>query len=175
MPKLVKILIGLTAIIIVIVIGFLIYVNTAFMNKEDIKENLAKYLNISKEDIYFENIDLEMKKNQYEVDFYYNNNEYEAKVDAKEGKIIYTDFTSVTTNNPANQNTPEITLEKAKEIALKYANLNESNTTLVKAREEIDDGITVYEIEYKDNTYEYDFDISKSGEILNYDKDRLYD
>ena len=106
---------------------------------------------------------------------YYNNHEIDAKIDAKEGKIIYTDFTSITTNSPENQNTPEITLEKAKELALKHANLDESNTTLVKAREEIDNGIAIYEIEYKDNTYEYDFDISKSGEILNYDKDRLYD
>ena len=72
-------------------------------------------------------------------------------------------------------NISDITLEKAKELALKHANLDESNTTLVKAREEIDNGIAIYEIEYKDNTYEYDFDISKSGEILNYDKDRLYD
>ena len=175
MPKWAKILIGLIAIVILIVVGFLIYVNTAFISKYDVKENLAKHLNVSKNDIYFDSIDLEMEKNQYEVDFYYNNHEYEAKIDAKEGKIIYTDFTSITTNSPENQNTPEITLEKAKELALKHANLDESNTTLVKAREEIDNGIAIYEIEYKDNTYEYDFDISKSGEILNYDKDRLYD
>lgn len=175
MPKWAKFLIGLIAIVILIVVGFLIYINTAFISKDDVKENLAKHLNVSKNDIYFDSIDLEMEKNQYEVDFYYNNHEYEAKIDAKEGKIIYTDFTSITTNSPENQNTPEITLEKAKELALKHANLDESNTTLVKAREEIDDGIAIYEIEYKDNTYEYDFDISKSGEILNYDKDRLYD
>lgn len=175
MPKWAKILIGLIAIVILIVVGFLIYVNTAFISKDDVKENLPKHLNVSKNDIYFDSIDLEMEKNQYEVDFYYNNHEYEAKIDAKEGKIIYTDFTSITTNSPENQNTPEITLEKAKELALKHANLDESNTALVKAREEIDNGIAIYEIEYKDNTYEYDFDISKSGEILNYDKDRLYD
>ena len=36
MPKWAKILIGLVAIIIIIVIGFLIYVNTAFISKEKV-------------------------------------------------------------------------------------------------------------------------------------------
>ena len=70
MPKWAKILIGLIAIVILIVVGFLIYVNTAFISKDDVKENLAKHLNVSKNDIYFDSIDLEMEKNQYEVDFY---------------------------------------------------------------------------------------------------------
>ena len=69
----------------------------------------------------------------------------------------------------------EISLEEAKEVALKHANLNESNLTLTKAREENDDGKMVYEIEWHDGTYEYDFDISKTGEILHYDKDRIHD
>ena len=184
MPKWAKILIGLVAIIIIIVIGFLIYVNTAFISKEEVEENLAKHINIAEEDLYIEKIDLEMENNQYEVDFYYNNNEYEAKVDAKEGKIIYTDFpmtnttkntTNNTTNNETTETTKEISLEEAKEIALKQANLNERNLTLIKAREENDDGKMVYEIKWHDGTYEYDFDISKTGEILHYDKDRIHD
>ena len=184
MPKWAKILIGLVAIIIIIVIGFLIYVNTAFISKEKVEENLAKHINIDEEDFYIEKIDLELENKQYEVDFYYNNNEYEAKVDAKEGKIIYTDFpmtnttkntTNNTTNNETTETTKEISLEEAKEIALKQANLNESNLTLIKAREENDDGKMVYEIKWHDGTYEYDFDISKTGEILHYDKDRIHD
>ena len=62
MPKWAKILIGLIAIVILIVVGFLIYVNTAFISKDDVKENLAKHLNVSKNDIYFDSIDLEMEK-----------------------------------------------------------------------------------------------------------------
>lgn len=185
MPKWAKIIIGLLAVIVVIVIGFLVYVNTAFISKEEVEKKLAKHINIAEEDLYFEKIELEMENNQYEVDFYYNNNEYEAKVDAKEGKIIYTDFpltntTNNTTNNSTNeesttQSTEEISLEEAKDITLKHANLNENNLTLIKAREENDDGKMVYEIEWHDGTYEYDFDISKTGEVLHYDKDRIHD
>ena len=180
MPKWAKILIGLVAIAIVIVIGFLIYVNTAFISKEKVEENLAKHIKIDSDDLYFEKIDLELENKQYEVDFYYNNNEYEAKVDAKEGKIIYTDFpmtntTNNTTNNETTETTKEISIEEAKDVALKHANLNKSNLTLIKAKEENDDGKMVYEIKWHDGTYEYDFEISKTGEVLHYDKDRIHD
>ena len=180
MPKWAKILIGLVAIAIVIVIGFLIYVNTAFISKEKVEENLAKHIKIDSDDLYFEKIDLELENKQYEVDFYYNNNEYEAKVDAKEGKIIYTDFpmtntTNNTTNNETTETTKEISIEEAKDVALKHANLNKSNLTLIKAKKENDDGKMVYEIKWHDGTYEYDFEISKTGEILHYDKDRIHD
>lgn len=190
MPKWVKFLIGLLTIVIIIIIAFLIYTNTAFISKTEARTNLAKHINVEEEDIYFENVDLEMDNNQYEVDFYYNNNEYEAKIDAKEGKIIYTNYPLNTTNtttpettNNGNENNnkndnvsqQEITLEEAKEIALKHANLKESNLTLVKAQTDIDDGIPVYDIEWHDTTYEYDFEISKTGEVLHYDKDKLHD
>ena len=184
MQKWLKILIGLLAIVIVIIIAaFLIYMNTAFISKEEAKTNLAKHISVDEEDIYFENVDFEMDNNQYEVDFYYNNQEYEAKIDAKEGKIIYTDYplnsTNTTTNNGnGNQNSnstqEEITLEEAKQIALNHANLNEKDVTLVKA--EIDhDEDGMYEIEWRDTTYEYEFDISRTGNVLHYDKDRIHD
>ena len=182
MPKWLKFLIGLLAIVIIFIIAFLVYMNTAFISKEEAKTNLAKHINVDEEDIYFENVDLEMDNNQYEVDFYYNNQEYEAKIDAKEGKIIYTDYplnsTNTTNNGNGNQNSnstqEEITLEEAKQIALKHANLNENDVTLVKAEIE-HDGEGMYEIEWRDTTYEYDFDISRTGNVLHYDKDRIHD
>ena len=184
MPKWLKILIGLLAVVIVIIIAFLVYMNTAFISKEEAKINLAKHINIDEEDIYFENVDFEMDNNQYEVDFYYNNQEYEAKIDAKEGKIIYTNFTTNNKTGSNNQNgngnqngnstQEEITLEEAKQIALKHANLNENDVTLVKA-EIKHDGEGMYEIEWRDATYEYEFDISRTGNVLHYDKDRIHD
>ena len=105
MPKWAKILIGLIAVIVVVVIAFLLYVNTAFISKEEVRESLTEHINVEEKDIYFENIDLEMDNSQYEVDFYYNNQEYEAKVDAKEGKVIYTDFPMTTNNTTTNIST----------------------------------------------------------------------
>ena len=181
MPKWVKILIGLLAIVMIIVVAFLIYINTAFISKEEAKTCIAKHINVEEEKIYFENVDLEMDKKQYEIDFYYNNQEYEAKIDAKEGKVIYTDYPLTTTNTTTsngngnkNQNgtatQQEITLEEAKQIALNHAKLNENDVTLVKA--EVDhDGQGMYEIEWRDATYEYDFDISRTGNVLHKKKE----
>ena len=179
MPKWAKILIGIEAVVAAIGIGFFIYLKVAFIEKDEVKENIAKYIKIDEDDLYFENIDLELENKQYEVDFYYNNNEYEAKVDAKEGKVVFTDYPlnqpSQLTTTTNEETTSEITLEEAKEIALKHANLNEKDLTLVKEREDRDDAINQYEIEWRDTTYEYDFEISKTGEVLHYDKDRIHD
>lgn len=182
MPKWTKILIGLVALIIIIVIGLLIYINVTFISKEEVKEQLANHINLNKEEIYFEHIDLEMENNQYEVDFYYNNNEYEAKIDAKKGKVIYTDYPVInnskkpsTNNETTSQTSNEITLDEAKELALQHANLKEENLTLIKAQEDHDDGKIIYDIEWHDTVYEYDFEISKTGEILHYDKDKIHD
>ena len=182
MPKWAKILLGIIAVVIVIIAGFLIYRNTAYISKEEARSSLAEEINVEEDDIHFENVDLEMENSQYEIDFYYNNNEYEAKIDAKDGKLIYTDFittnnTTTTNDNTATNDTTEeeITIEEAKQIALEYASLKEDDLTLVSEREENDDGVMVYEIEWRDTTYEYDFDISKTGEVLQYDKDRIND
>jgi len=97
-------------------------------------------------------------------------------MDAKDGKVIYTNFNNFSNSNQNTQTSiNEISIDQAKDISLKYANLDKNNVTLVKAIEENDEGKIVYEIKWKDSAYEYDFDISKTGEIIKYDKDRLYD
>ena len=181
MPKVAKILIGIAVVAIIVIILVMTYINTAFISKAEAKNYLAKKINVEEQDIHFETIELEMDKNQYEVEFYYNNHEYEAKIDAKNGNVIYTDFIKTTNNNDNNSNSnetttqQEISLEEAKKIALDYAKLNESNLTLIKAREEHEDGTLIYEIEWHDNTYEYDFEVSKTGTVLHFDKDLLHD
>ena len=186
MSKWIKILIGVLITIVVLFVCLFIYVKVTFISKDEARRLLSEHINITENDIYFENVDFELEHGQYEVEFYYNNEEYEAKIDAKEGIVIYTDFpitstindTSIdnnTTSDNTDTTTKEITLEEAKEIALKHANLDENNVILVKAHEEFDDGREYYEIEWRDEIYEYDFEISKNGEVYQYDKDIIHD
>ena len=64
-----------------------------------------------------------------------------------------------------------ITLDEAKAIALKDAGFSESQVTIVRARQDYDDGRLEYEVEfYKDNV-EYDYEISSTGTILSRDYD----
>ncbi len=66
----------------------------------------------------------------------------------------------------------KISEEKAKEIALSHASLNESEVKALFVELDFDDGVLRYEVDFKHDGYEYDYDIdAKSGKILSYDKD----
>lgn len=62
--------------------------------------------------------------------------------------------------------------EKAKEIAVKSAEINAEDLTYEIIRLEKDDGIWQYEVELRVGRTEYDFDINaETGEIISHDVD----
>lgn len=78
---------------------------------------------------------------------------------------------SASSDNITTANTG-ITLENAKTIALTNAGVNSADATFVKAKEDRDDGRTVYEIEFYTADGEYDYEIDKAtGKILDVDYD----
>lgn len=66
----------------------------------------------------------------------------------------------------------KITIEEAKDIALKHAKLTNDKVTFVKSEENMDNGVKTYDVEfYVDNT-EYDYEINAdTGEIIEFDQD----
>ena len=77
-------------------------------------------------------------------------------------------------NNNVN-NTGDISLDKAKEIALSHAGLSSDQVTFVQANKDFDDGIQKYDIEFYCNGKEYDYEINAAnGEIIQYDYDMEY-
>lgn len=177
--------------ILLIALGVFIYFKTTFLSKNEIKNIIIKDTNLSSDDIYFDSIDLDAADNRYEVDFYYNNIEYEYKIDAKNGRIIYNNFkinnsskenssnNSSTNNssNSANQNNTsneEITLEEAKNIALNNAGANQNNVTFTETKTDFDDGQKIYDIEFIYNNQKFSYEIvANTGEIISYDRDNL--
>ena len=192
-----KVLIAIAIIIVLIIIGFIIYLKTAFISEGEVKNLISEDMNVSENDIHFESIDFELDEKVYEVELYYNNIDYEYKVNAENGRIIYTDYLHSTNNqNNTNQNnnqdvntnqnnnqstnnsqnnvqtTSTITLDEAKKIAFDEAGVTENEVNLTKTSSEREDGKEVYEIEFIYNNTEYDFTILKTtGEIIKYDKD----
>lgn len=66
-----------------------------------------------------------------------------------------------------NQSANQISVEKAKSIALSAAGVSSSNATFHKAELDFDDGAYVYDIEFVSGNYEYDYEINaNSGAIL---------
>ena len=169
MKKYGKIIIIVVGILVVIALLILIYFKTAFISKNEVKDIVSNNMNVSSSDLYFESIDFEMDKSVYEVEVYYQNKDYEYKIDAKDGKIIYTDFnvnnsindnnsnnsnTNDSTNNGNNTATASITVEEAKTIALTHANLTEDTVSLLRTEQEYDDGVLVYEIDFTHGDFE---------------------
>ena len=112
---------------------------------------------------------------KFEVEFYHGQIEYDYDIDAKTGAILSFDQDAESfapTAAPAADNGAEITVEKAKEIALAHAKLAAGAVTFTKAQKELDDGVWKYEIEFYAGQTEYDYDIDvKTGAILSFDQD----
>ena len=65
-----------------------------------------------------------------------------------------------------------LTEAQAKEIALKDAGFSADAVTNLHIEKDIDDGITKYEVDFRQGDYEYDYEINaETGKIVGYDKD----
>lgn len=95
---------------------------------------------------------------KYEIEFYTNSAKYEYEVSLN-GQVI--DYEVEYYKAPSNS----ISLEKAKSIALNHAGI--SNPSYIKA--EYDDG--KYEVSFYYNNYEYEYEISSNGTIINFEKE----
>lgn len=205
MKKYRKIIIIAVGIIAVLALLILIYFKTTFISKNEVKNIVADNMSVNSSDLYFESIDFEFDNGIYEVEVYYQNRDYEYKIDAKEGKIIYTDYRSVNTNNNQNntnngnnnsngnsnsssnngnsngQNslngvTASISLDEAKNIALTNASLDINSVRFTREELDHDNHTLVYELEFFYNNIEYDYEINATtGDIISYDKDSIYD
>lgn len=62
--------------------------------------------------------------------------------------------------------------EKAKEAALSHAVLQESAVTEMKIKLDYEDGIMIYEVEFKADGYEYEYEINaKTGTVVKFEKE----
>ena len=133
----------------------------------------------------------------YEIEFYYNNVEYDYKINALTGDIIEydrdgehhnvnnnTSNNSSTNNNGSSNNSSNNTTnntttssyigkERAQVIALNHAGLSSSNVRFDKVELDVDDNRTTYEIEFDYGYHEYEYEIDAyTGEILKNEVDR---
>ena len=99
----------------------------------------------------------------YDIEFIANGSEYDYEIDYENGTIISFDhereYGFVVTEGAIDKN-------RALSIALSDANVSEKEASSKRSKREVDDGIVKYEVEFKTKSFEYDYDISESGEIL---------
>ena len=124
----------------------------------------------------------------YELEFYNGNTEYDYTIAVSNYKILEKDVevhknkkAPAATKPAATQPAPTqaangITMEAAKEIALKDAGISPANAVFVQAKLGWENGIRVYDLEFISGAYEYDYDIAVSnGTIVDKDVDLLDD
>ena len=186
MKKPLVVILSILGVLLLVGLGIFIYFKITYLSETEIKEIVIRDSNVERDNIHFTNIDLDTEENLYEVEFYYvgQNTEYEYKINAKTGQIIYSNFnssknnentkTNNTNNNSNSSSSNEITLDEAKKIALDDSKLNENDVTYTETKTDFDDGKKIYDIEFIYNNQEYNYEIDAiTGEIISYDKDNI--
>ena len=118
----------------------------------------------------------------YDVDFYAGNAEYEYTIAAADGAVLESSresFGGGTGGNASGGNTTggnasggDIGADRAQSIALGHAGLAAGDVYGLKTERDRDNGVTVYEVEFKAGGYEYDYEINAStGEILGHSRE----
>ena len=101
----------------------------------------------------------------YDIEFYSGNVEYDYEINAATGAIVSFDQDIENYAIPTQAATSGISADRAKQIALSHAGV--SGASFTKVELDTDDGVRVYEIEFKVGNVEYDYDIdATSGAIL---------
>ena len=144
------------------------------------KAAALKDAGLSESDVTFKKAELDYDHGTqvYDIEFYTSDTEYEYEIDASGGTVLEKNIEQFQIQtNPTNSaiNSSDnnyIGVDRAKEIALNHAQLNESDVQFVKAKLENDDGGVEYEIEFYSGRTEYDYTIDAvSGNIIEYDVD----
>ena len=146
---------------------------------EGAKQIALAHAKVAQKDVTFIKAELETENGRlvYDIEFYSGNVEYDYDIDAVSGDIISNDFdienysipaqpTEAPAPAPAPTAAPApakaassgISAERARQIALSHAGVGSAHFTKVEL--DTEDGIRVYEIEFKVGNVEYDYDIN---------------
>lgn len=108
---------------------------------------------------------------EYEVEFLAGGVEYEYSINARTGKILKYEY-ELTSGGTVSAGGSYITVQEAREAALKDAGLEESEVTFIKTKLDQDDGAMVYDIEFYTASEEFDYEVDAlTGKVLSADRD----
>ena len=147
------------------------YKATKKITADEAKRIALAHAKLAEKDVTFVKVELELEDNnryEYDVDFYSGNVEYDYEIDAVSGAILSADRdieNYVIPTQPgaaaANIQTSEISVERAKQIVLSHAGVGSAR--FKKAKLDYENGVKVYEIEFKVGKLEYEYDINVSN------------
>ena len=123
-------------------------------------------------------LDTDNGRQEYEIEFYSGNKEYDYEIDASTGEILSFDSDvenySISSNMQLGQTNTYIGEEKARSIALaRVPGATESN---IRLHLDTEDGVAVYEGSIVYNNVEYEFEIdAATGKIVKWSSEPVFD
>ena len=144
------------------------------------REIALEHAGLAEADVTFVKVRLDRDDGRldYDVDFYSGNTEYDYEIDAATGEIVSFDSEIDDFDIPAQtqQSGTVISLDQAKEAALKAAGLDAANVKWIGEEFDRDDGRSVYELECISGEMEYDFEINAAdGTVMEQGRESIYD
>jgi uncharacterized membrane protein YkoI len=142
------------------------------------KAAALKDAGLSESDVTFKKTELDNSHGTqvYDIEFYTSDTKYDYEIDASNGTVLEKSIEQFQLQTPPTDSAINssgndyIGIDRAKEIALNHAQMNESDVQFAKAKLENDDGVAEYEIEFYFGRTEYDYTIDAvSGNIIEYD------
>lgn len=171
----------------------------AYIGEAEAKAAAVAHAGVKEAEItrYEVEMDYERGTMVYEIEFHHNGREYDYDIDAVTGEVLWSeserddDYRSAKQPQNSQNQQPQdqqnsqqqskpapaedgyIGKEAAKAAALAHAGLSESQVSRMKCELDREDGRVVYEIEFKCDGMEYEYEIdASSGSVLKYDKER---
>ena len=171
----------------------------AYIGEAEAKAAAVAHAGVKEAEItrYEVEMDYERGTMVYEIEFHHNGREYDYDIDAVTGEVLWSESerdddyrpvkqpqnsqnqqpqdqqNSQQQSKPAAAEEGHIGKEAAKAAALAHAGLSESQVSRMKCGLDREDGRVVYEIEFKCDGMEYEYEIdASSGSVIKYDKER---
>ncbi len=141
----------------------------AYIGLDAAKAAAYQHAGVQEADVTFTKYEFDYEDGRmvYELEFYAGGKEYEYDVDASTGEIVKY---SSEAGSPGAAQTPSLTADQARDIALTDAGLAAADVWGMKVELEWKNGQQVYEVEFDASNGEYDYWVSAAnGEILRSD------
>ena len=143
-----------------------------YISIDMVKEIVFKHAKVENKNIVNLEIEYDYENGNmiYDVEFDYNNIEYDYEVDAVSGKILESEIENKNkdSNNNNNNSNTYLSKDKIKEIALKKANVSKYYDYDIEFK--FKGGTPIYEVEFETDSAEYDIKINaKNGNIIKYE------
>ena len=150
-----------------------------YIGREAALQAALDSVNAANTEVYGQEVEMDYENGHmvYEVEFIWNNTEYDMEIDAKTGAVLTTsheyDEEVPKDDISTTPNTQIISADQAKEAAFNHAGVKATDATKIQCELDRDDGVAHYDVEFDANGYEYDYEINaNTGAILKSEKER---